>query len=62
MFLEKNRFRANSPRVYGGRSVINLKTRQNGVQLGWTGWTVRGAQEDKLTHMTCITSSHHQAN
>jgi hypothetical protein len=46
MFFEKNRFRADSPRVYGGQSVINLEPRQNGVQLRWTGWTVRGLPAD----------------
>jgi hypothetical protein len=28
MFFEKNRFRADNPRVYGGQSIINLETRQ----------------------------------
>jgi hypothetical protein len=40
--FEKIRFQADSPRVLGGRSVIYLETKQNGVQLGWTGRTVRG--------------------
>jgi hypothetical protein len=42
----KNHFRTDSPRVYGRQSVINLETRQNGVQLGWTGRTVRGLPTD----------------
>jgi hypothetical protein len=31
MFFEKNRFRADSPRVYGGQSIIYLETRQTSV-------------------------------
>jgi hypothetical protein len=46
MFFEKNRFRADSPRVYGRQSIIYLETKKNGVQLGWTGRTVRGLPAD----------------
>jgi hypothetical protein len=46
MFFEENRFRADSPWVYGGQSIIYLETRQNGVQLGWTRRTVRGLLAD----------------
>jgi hypothetical protein len=44
--FRENRFRADSLRIYGGQSVINLETRQNGVQLGWTRQTVRGLPVD----------------
>jgi hypothetical protein len=52
-FFEKIRFRADSPRVYAGRSVIDLETRQNGVRSGGQGGqsaafprTVRGPLAD----------------
>jgi hypothetical protein len=42
MFSRKICFQSYSPRVLGGQSIIYLENKQNGVQLGCTGRTVRG--------------------